>query len=93
MITRESLILHLYSEYERITKEAEAHPSMDDEELDRLFYNRRDKVEDCLMALPCQTPADFAAKVVVATARGGVLPDWERGPIWIEARNLIGGAA
>jgi hypothetical protein len=89
----ETPVIALYRQYAAITDEAEAHPSIDDDELDRLFYNRRDEIEDRMMALPCQTPADFAAKSIIAHCHGGVVPDWETNPIWIEARALVGGAA
>ncbi len=89
----ETPIMALYRQHVEITKEAMDHPSIDDDELDRLFYNRRDEIEDRMMALPCQTPADFAAKSIIAHCHGGVVPDWETNPIWIEARALVGGAA
>lgn len=88
-----SEIVSLYHQYMAITDEAAVHPSLDDEELDRLFYDRRDVIEDRMMALPCRTPGDFAAKMIVASCRGEVFPDWDKGKIWVEARSLIGGAA
>lgn len=89
----ETPVMALYRQYAAITEEAVGHPSIDDEELDRLFYNRRDEIEDRMMTTPCRTPADFAAKAIVASANGGVIQDWENGPIWVEARALVGGAA
>lgn len=93
----ESDIIRLYCRFKEISAAAEAYDGEGiediDAQLDRLFYNERDRVENALMALPCKTPADFAVKVIVATCKGQVLADWNTGPIWAEARDLIGGAA
>lgn len=61
-----------------------------DEEMDRLFYCRSNKIEEEMMALPCTCAADFAAKVIVDTCCGGLFSDWETGAIWQEARALVG---
>jgi hypothetical protein len=86
----ESEIISLYHQYMAITEEAAVHPSMDDDELDRLFYNRRDVIEGELLSLACTGPGDFAAKMIVASCRGGIELDWEKHPVWAEARTLVG---
>lgn len=88
-IPSETPIFALYRRYQEITDTAEAHPSTDDAELERLFYKERDAIEDAINALPCTGPADFAAKAVVATARGSLCLEWTKDPLWKEARNLI----
>lgn len=60
----------------------------EDEEMDRLFYCRSDKIEDEMMALPCICAAEFAAKLIVDTVRGRLFSDWETGALWVEARAL-----
>ena len=94
--TRETPILRLFREYEAITEAAGVHVCSgtgkdEDEELERLFYRERDQIEGEMMALPCTCAADFAAKVIVDTCKGGLYSNWETGAIWIEARALIGG--
>lgn len=54
------------------------------------LYAQRDLVEDRLMILPSQTAADFAAKIIVDTARASMFSEWQTGAIWIEARALTG---
>lgn len=88
-------IVALYREIERIDGEAAKYESgllgqAEDDELDRLFYNRRDHLIDVMMELPCTCAADFAAKVVLETVKGQAYSDWETGPLWIEARRLVG---
>lgn len=94
----ETPIVRLYREYNRITDAAHAHFEAgtgfegkdEDEEMDRLFYNQRGQIEAEMMALPCTCAADFAAKVIVDTAQGSLYSDWNTGPLWAEARALIG---
>lgn len=91
----ETPIIALYRRYRAITDAADDYKpddlSVTDEEMDQLFYNERDDIERELMAHPCETPADFAAKMIVATRDGGVYVDWYKGDIWAEARALVGG--
>ena len=61
----------------------------EDEEMDRLFFSRTDRIEEEMMALPCTCAADFAAKAIVSTCNGGAFPDWKTGPLWVEARALV----
>lgn len=61
-----------------------------DKVMDRLFYDEIFRIEDEMMSTPCQTPGDFAAKVIVETSRGGIIPNWDEGALFIEARALIG---
>lgn len=94
---RETPILALFRRHQELTDAADAYkpddPDVSDEEVDALFYNERDRIEDELLALPCTGPGDFAAKMIVASCRGGIDLNWERHPIWAEARTLTGGAA
>ncbi|MFE3836938.1 hypothetical protein [Pseudogemmobacter sonorensis] len=60
-----------------------------DEEVERLSCYSGE-IEDEMMALPCTCAADFAAKVIVDTCRGGIFSAWETGALWIEARALTG---
>lgn len=64
-----------------------------DEILDRLFWNEIWAIEDEMMAIPSRDARDFAAKVIVETARGQVIPDFDQSELFAEARALIGGAA
>ncbi|MCD4514152.1 hypothetical protein LQT97_23240 [Brucella pseudogrignonensis] len=86
-------ILALLREYNQLTAAVSTHLCVtddEDEELEVLFYRRRDEVEDELLATPCTTAADFAAKMIVATCQGDMCLDWEKDQIWIEARSLSG---
>ena len=93
----ESCILELFRRHEKLVDEAEAYPfTKEDLEspdfdtiLDRLFYHEIFRIEDEMMALPSKPPADFAAKMIVATSRGRVFPDWDEGDIYKEARALV----
>lgn len=60
-----------------------------DEIMDRLFYDEIFQIEDEMVAIPCKTPADFAAKVIVQTSRGGICPNWDSGELFVEARALV----
>jgi hypothetical protein len=89
-------ILRLFREIEAISKAAKAHKTdlkgeAQDAELERLFYIPRDRLSAAMMALPCTCAADFAAKAVVETSKAQTLDPWETGPLWAEARALIGG--
>lgn len=59
-----------------------------DEELEELFYRESDALADRIAALPCVGVADFAAKVIVETCAGSLVPDWDTGRLWVEARRL-----
>lgn len=88
-------ILRLFRQHRAILEAAGKHVCTaagkdEDTELDILFYNRADAIEAEMMALPCTCAADFAAKVIVDTVRGGLFSDWETGAIWVEARALTG---
>lgn len=92
--THDTPIVSLFRKHRAIHAAAGAYTTTllgtdEDEELERLFYREADQVEEAMMAMPCTCPADFAAKVIVATARGEAYPNWENGPIWIEARALL----
>lgn len=88
-------ILRLYRKSRAIVAQAEAAttPNCSHEEaewLDQNFYNRSDRLEDEMLALPCECAADFAAKMIVVTANGANMIDWDTDPLWAEARELIG---
>ncbi|MCW4114759.1 hypothetical protein NPA31_007255 [Aurantimonas sp. MSK8Z-1] len=64
-------------------------PSLDeDAEMERLYWRRTDALEAAILALPCLTPADFAAKLMIETMDGAVETDPETGAVWREARRL-----
>ena len=95
----ESRIIQLYRRFYEISAQLNEYydagcpeilPGEDeDQHLERMFYKERDRVEDELMATPCQTPGDFAAKMIVGTCKGEIFPDWEEGELWKEARALV----
>ncbi len=83
----ESPILRLFHEYERLRPVVKA--ARDEAEADRL-YDRMSAIEAEMMALSSASAADFAAKTICDTDRGGLFSDWETGALWIEARALTG---
>ena len=96
-IEGETEILRLFRQHRAILDAAGEHVCSatgkdEDAELERLFYQHSDKIEAQMMALPCTCAADFAAKMIVDTVRGGIFSDWEKGAIWQEARALTGSA-
>lgn len=86
-----TLILRLFHENRALIAAAAVHPSLDDALLFDLFYRKADQIEAEMMALPCTCAADFAAKMIVGTAKGEIFPNWATGEIWDEARTLTGG--
>lgn len=91
-------ILRLFHQREAIMEAAKEHVTSEtgedaDEEMERLFYNQADRLDDEMMALPSTCAADFAAKVIVATSRASVMPCWESAAIWQEACALTGVSA
>lgn len=87
-------ILTLFRQHRAIMETAAAHTTGldgadEDEEMDRLFYSRADRIEAEMMALPCTCAADFAAKVLIDTVNGGIYSDFETGALWKEARALV----
>ena len=90
-------ILRLFREHQEVIDAATNYTTSatgkdEDEEMDRLFYQRANQIEGEMMALPCTCAADFAAKVIVDTVKGGLFSDWETGALWVEARALTGSA-
>ena len=86
-------ILRLFRRRNALSEAARLHPSVDDDELERLFYREADELEAELMASPCTCAADFAAKLLTDTCAGEV---WTWGPdnlLVVEARELVGEAA
>ncbi len=87
-------ILRLFHKHQALTNDAEQyiidHPEGDDEELEQLFYQQIGAIEAEMMALPSTCAADFAAKTIVDTAKGGCFSEWETGRLWHEARALVG---
>ena len=87
-------ILKLFRQYEEIRLAAESYVCVTDDEdaeVEAKFWRRADQIEAEMMALPCTCAADFAAKVIVDTARGALFSGWETGALWIEARALVAG--
>lgn len=92
-------ILRLFREHQELVDAANSHALASapgaavDALLDRLYYGRIGEICDEIMPLPCEGVGDFAAKVIIETARGEMFSDWKTAPIWQEARVLTGGAA
>lgn len=87
----ETPVMALFRKHQELTEAASAHPSLDDEELERLFYAERDQIEDEMMALPALTARDMAAKMIAAHAYGHhSCLSYDKEPAWLEARALIG---
>lgn len=85
-------IMQLYRQYLALTDAANAHPFVEeDAEMDALFYNERDVIEDRLMALPCASARDLAIKFLVSHCFGDLSCLYESDPVWNEARELVGG--
>lgn len=67
----ESRIIELFRRHQKMLDEAECHPMTQDGLessncygiMDRLFYDEIFRIEEEMMSLPCQRPADFAAKI------------------------------
>ncbi|WP_133119889.1 hypothetical protein [Pseudooceanicola lipolyticus] len=87
-----SRILQPFHQHQHLLKAADCagRLGMTDIELDARFFDPADEIEAEMMALPCTCAADFAAKAIVDTVRGGVFSDWETGSLWVEARALTG---
>lgn len=84
-------VMALFRRHQAITVAAASHPVDDDEELERLFYRERDKIEEEMDALPALTAQDMAAKMVVAHSYGDhSCLSYDRNLVWREARALIG---
>lgn len=83
-------ILALFHRRRALVEGAASHPSQDDDVLEALFYREADEIEARMMALPCASAADFAAKFIVASGCGTIAPDWLIDPICAEARLLTG---
>ena len=88
----ETPILKLFHEHQALIDQMERYDGedMSDEYIDRRFHNPAKRLEAEMMAIPCTCAADFAAKIIVDTSRGGLFSDWETGEIWAEARELTG---
>ncbi len=83
----DSPILSLFREHERLRIR---HNDEEDSEAEDLIFEEMQAVERHMMALPSLTAADFAAKVICDTCRGGLFSDWKTGALWVEARALTG---
>ena len=84
--------MSLYRRYVALSDAASVHicaTADEDAELDRLFYEERDRVEDEMFALPSQTPQDMAAKMLVAHSHGEQSCLDFDGMYWAEARVLV----
>lgn len=84
-----SRILALYRRRCELVSASAASGIMDDDELDRLFWNEIYAIDDEANLLPSQNAADLAAKAIIATADGQNCPNWDYDPFWIEARALV----
>ena len=93
--TPDTPIMRLFREHEELRHAGNAYfddaPHATDEELERLFWAPRDRVEKRIMALPPTCAADFAAKCIVGTCYGERFDEWQTGELWKEARALTGG--
>lgn len=90
-------ILALYRRHEALVAAGGAYEALasgkdENAELDALFWDEVNAIAAKMDALPSVTAADFAAKAIVATAKGGLSCDWETDSLWIEARALLDAA-
>ena len=88
--THDTAILALFHRRRALVDAAASYPAQSDDELEDLFYREADAIEEEMMALPCTSAADFAAKMIVASCCGSQAPDWLTDPICAEARFLTG---
>jgi len=86
----ESQIMRLFRQHERLRGLHEIAWKAGDEAAEDRLYDRMEIIEEKIMAIPSAGAADFAAKVILDTARGSLFSDWETGEVWIEARKLTG---
>lgn len=89
---QESEILTLYRQFVAIRQEMKSTQTehLTGDEIDRLFFDRMDAIEDQLMALPSTSAADLAAKMLVAHCFGLFTCLCEDAPVWTEAWKLVG---
>lgn len=88
--THDTAILALFHRRRALVNAAASYPAQSDDELEDLFYREADAIEEEMMALPCTSAADFAAKFITASGQGTMAPDWLTDPICAEARFLTG---
>lgn len=88
----DSEVMTLYRQIVSLRREMEAFPTegLTEEDLDRLFYDRLDAIEEQLMKLPSTSAADLAAKMLVAHCFGVFSCLHEDAPVWTEAWALVG---
>lgn len=94
-VQKPSRILELFHQFCETRDRANRHVptatgKAEDEEMELLFWMRCDLLETQIKAEPCTTAAEFAAKMIIETDHGSLIPDWEEHPIWQEARALVG---
>lgn len=77
-----------YRALEAATKALPEGEDISDEFMEPTFWTPMRAIEEAMMALPCQTPADVAMKAIVATVNGGVTLNFETDPFWQEMRAL-----
>ena len=82
--------MRLFYRHQQLREQFARACDLDDEAAEDAIFDRMVAVENEMMALPSISAADFAAKVIVDTSRGGLFSDWETGALWIEARELTG---
>ncbi|MEM7667396.1 MAG: hypothetical protein AAF250_16215 [Pseudomonadota bacterium] len=89
-------ILRLFREHQRLIEAGQAavvETDLSEGELNERFFDPAAQLEERIMALACETPGDFAAKLIADSCRGSSFTDWETGEIWVEARRQTGMAA
>ena len=88
----DSEIMTLFRQLVSLRREMEAFPTegLTDEDLDRLFFDPMDAIEDQLMKLPSTSAADLAAKMLVAHCFGVFSCLYGDAPVWTEAWALVG---
>ena len=88
-----SEIIRLFWEEQHLIEQADEamqNGLRDEAEINARFYDRIFEINDLMECIPSTSAADFAAKAVSFTARGGNCLSWESDPFWIEARVLLG---
>ncbi|WEF23412.1 hypothetical protein [Paracoccus sp. S3-43] len=87
-------VMMKFISYQSLMLEWESHPDTAENmaEIDscgRAFADRLAEIRREIVATPTTCAADFAAKLIVDTSYGEILPDWnDSESIWAEARAL-----
>lgn len=89
----DALLMLYYLQITALRREAseycQTNPGATDEDLEQLFYEKCDRLEDEMMQRPALTARDFAAKALIASCRFEQYPT-DNHPVVLEALRLVG---